>query len=58
MATEQLINVLIPRFAGILDFQEGPDDWPKHPNHYKIKITEEKLTEILHREVCTLREQC
>lgn len=55
MATERLINVVIPRFAGILDFQEDPHDWPKHPNHYRIKITEEKLPEILHREGINIR---
>lgn len=50
-ATEFLLNECIPHFAGILDFQENPDDWPKHPKHYAIKITDEKLPEILHREV-------
>lgn len=55
MATDWLHNTLIPKFAGILDFQEDPDDYPKHPNHYKLKITEEKLAEILHREGINIR---
>lgn len=55
MATEHLLYTLIPRFAGILDFQESTEDWPKHKNHYKIKITEEKLPEILHREGINVR---
>ncbi len=54
-ATEYLLFTEIPRFAAILDFQEDPDNRPKHPRHYRIQVTDEKLPEILHREVCRIR---
>jgi len=55
-ATEFLLNQRIPHFAAILDFQEDPgrSHMHKHPKRYRIKITDERLPEIIHREVLNI----